>query len=201
MTMMDDHGGTMGDTAAMVGDDGFCQGMGRVMLPGFQFSFAPTKMAQASNCVMWLFSSWVLDTSTKYGFAIVGTFLLCVALELLRFERERLVKGKSLFPILRQSENELLIDAANTFSYLVQVIIAYAIMLLVMLYEAMIFIAIVLGLATGYFIVLRLKRRNSRQSRNAEDPSVVSKVPSESSDQKKDFTFEASTPCCQHASA
>jgi hypothetical protein len=96
-----------------------------------------------------------------------------------------------------------------TASYIVQVTIAYWIMLLVMLYEAMIFIAIVLGLGTGYFAVLRVNRRNaSKQEANhdqgsAQESSLVKNetpLSTSESDQGSnimlDATYTSISPCC-----
>lgn len=191
------HGATNSDMMSHHDGNAFCQGLGTVMLPGFQFSFAPTELAESSSCVTWLFSSWVVDTSTKYAFAVLGTYFLSVAFELLRYERQCLVQGRSRVAILRNSERMLLRDTANALSYLVQVAIAYAIMLLAMLYEGMFFLAIITGLATGYFVVLRLQRRPKTDE---EDLSEVVKDTSDSDasedNNMKDFTCTGNTPCC-----
>jgi hypothetical protein len=54
-------------------------------------------------------------------------------------------------------------ETDRTVWYIAQVWLGYWIMLLVMSYEALIFIAIVCGLSTGYFVVMRANRVLDRQ--------------------------------------
>ena len=188
--MMMNHGDTMTmmNGTGMEEEDQFCAGSGRVMLPGFQFS-------SQSFCVKYLFQDTVIDTSSKYAGAIVATFVMCVALEALRLGRARLIKAQAPFGFLQNQP--LLQDVFNMFTYMSQVMIAYWIMLLVMLYEAGIFIAIVTGLGVGYFITLRFERAVQAKKAALEDEnSKETGDEEEVSHTKNDPTLAAATPCC-----
>ena len=196
---MSGSGGTMSDP------DAFCQGPGRVMMPGFQFSFN-------GSCVLWLFHNALVDTPGKYAAAVIGTFILSLFFEILRAGRARFAKGQVPFERFKKgSMSPLTLDVINSVTYVVQVTIAYCIMLLVMLYEAMIFIAIVLGLGTGYFVVLRLNRHlklhggNKKHDEVSDESSLVKKEISSDSDQNSsenlDATHKSLSPCCGEAYA
>lgn len=117
---------SMGMGGGTATNSGFCQGPGRVMLPGFQFSFDPSDhpMVASSNCIIWLFPNAVLDTAGKYAGALIGTFFLCVALELFRMQRVHLMKQEGLFTFLG-TKPVIVTDLLNAFSYIIQVAIAY----------------------------------------------------------------------------
>lgn len=201
---MNSSGGMMSDP------DAFCQGPGRVMMPGFQFSFNPTARIENNSCVLWLFAHALVDTSGKYAGAVFGTYVLSLVFELLRAGRARFATGQAPFERFKEGKTSpLTLDVINSVTYMFQVAIAYCIMLLVMLYEAMIFIAIVLGLGTGYFMVLRLNRRFKKHggAANHDDESegstVVKKEASSDSDHNSsealDATHKAISPCCGEA--
>jgi uncharacterized protein YcnI len=142
-----DHSSHMsGADAAASGElnNGFCYGSGKVMMPGFQFS-------PMSWCVLYLFQGAVVDTAGSYAGSIIGTFVLAVLVEVLRFGRSRFLLHDM------KKEKPLQHDLINTTTYMIQVMLAYWIMLLVMTYEAGLFIAIVLGLGSGYFATLQYK--------------------------------------------
>ena len=107
-----------------------------------------------------LLSGWGLDSAVKYGFAVVGTFLMGMSNELLARSRVKLAQylsaprpgasccappGPALietYPVPCRMALGALHGA--------QMVLAYWMMLLVMLYETCIFSALVIGLATGY---------------------------------------------------
>jgi Ctr copper transporter family len=75
--------------------DAFCNGMGRVMMMGFQGAF------NGNSCVLFLFQGWNLDTPTKYTFAIIGTLFMGFVSQALVFARKRYARrfqGYPLFP-------------------------------------------------------------------------------------------------------
>ena len=136
-----DHGG-----GQMNGNHtGFCAGSGRVMMSGFQTSFEPD-----GYCILYLFQDANVNTAVKYAFAVIGTFLMAMCIELLAYLRKRLL----ILPSLQEKRflRALIISAI----YGINMVLAYWIMLLVMTYEAMIFTAIILGLVFGHFLVLIL---------------------------------------------
>jgi F0F1-type ATP synthase assembly protein I len=158
-----------------------------VMLNGFQFS-----LGHASNCIVFLFPFSQINTQAKYAGAVIGTFLICFAFELFRAGRERMIKQKAPFGFLQQ-QTELTMDMLKAGTYGVQVWIGYWIMLLVMTYEAFIFIAIVIGLSTGYFMVLRVNRVMDRQG-SSDKLSTSNTVNGADSDE--DAAYSPATPCC-----
>lgn len=111
------------------------------MMNGFQASFD-------SYCIVYLFEGVAVNTSLKYGFAVFGTFLLALVVELLGHLRKRLATSHFLHD--RRVLRALIIPAI----YGVNMVGAYWLMLLVMTYEALIFTAIILGLVFGHILVV-----------------------------------------------
>ena len=192
----------------MGGEDAFCQGMGRVMMPGFTWSFSPSERVASNSCILFLFSDALVNTAGKYAAAVIGTFFLSVAFEMLRAGRVRFVKAQAPFQRFKESAGNVSpvwLDCINASSYLVQVTIAYWLMLLVMIYEAMIFIAIVLGLSTGYFLVLQGTRRlDATKEGSAQDDASDMTITKEDkndvdSEEAVDATHTAISPCCNNA--
>lgn len=163
-----------------------------VMLNGYQFS-----LGAADNCVLFLFPFSPVNTQVRYAAAVIGTFLLCIAFEFLRATRDRMIKKKAPFGFLK-SQPELTMDMVSAVSYGLQVWIGYWIMLLVMLYEAFIFIAIVSGVATGYFLVLRVGRSLDRQYQVAQNNESDQLVHCSDQESEGDFATKSAppTPCC-----
>jgi Ctr copper transporter family len=73
--------------------DAFCNGMGRVMMMGFQGAF------NGNSCVLFLFQGWNLDTPTKYAFAIIGTLLMGFVSQALMFARKRYARRSQGYPL------------------------------------------------------------------------------------------------------
>lgn len=140
-----DHSGMMMDTAG--GAEDFCTGTGRVMLPGFQ------KSINGGTCVLFLFQDAVLDTEAKYALAVTGTFFIAVLVEMFRWFRTHVGKREFRFS---QNFGELAMDSVLFLLYTSQMCLAYFLMLLVMLYEYILFIAILIGLGTGLIITRHL---------------------------------------------
>jgi copper transporter 1 len=96
------------------------------------FWFSP-----GSNCVLFLFSSWGLDTAVKYAFGILGAFAMGVCFEVCRMQfpsRFLNVFSKALM----FGRRKLILKGLSLVSsllYGVQMFFAYAMMLLVMTYE------------------------------------------------------------------
>ena len=107
-----------------------------------------------------LSSGWDLDSAVKYGFAVVGTFLMGMSNELLARSRVKLAQylsaprpGASCCALPGPALIETYpVPCRMALGALhgVQMVLAYWMMLLVMLYEVCIFSALVIGLATGY---------------------------------------------------
>jgi hypothetical protein len=116
----------------------FCTGNGRVMLPGFQVT------AYGGPCILFLFGGVNMNTPVLYFLGIFFSILMGVFNEALSFLRNRIsfwIKDKSDF-----------FKIIITILYGIQMINAYWMMLLVMTYELLIFIALIVGLMLGNFI-------------------------------------------------
>ena len=61
----------------------------------------------------------VLDTPTKYAFAVLGTYAMCIFLEILRAQRVHLMKQAGMFSFLK-TKPVIMTDLCNTLSYVVQ---------------------------------------------------------------------------------
>lgn len=146
-----------GDMADM---DAFCMGDGRVMLNGWQFA------GKASNaCVLWLFEGAGVTSEGKYAGAIIGTFVLAFANEMLRYNRDKLAKDGFGFSRGLTQGSGMKKDLVLTFAFALQMFVAYSLMLLVMLYEYVFLIAILSGLATGHLVSLKLAKSNGAQGK------------------------------------
>jgi Ctr copper transporter family len=140
------------EMADMPPETSFCSGGGTVMQNGFRSSFSN------GSCVLWLFEGAVLNTAGKYVAAIIGTFLLAFANEGIRYARARALQEKAPFKSLAAT-SPVAKDFLLALGYGLQMLVAYWIMLLVMLYEVPIFVAILVGLMTGYFTFNRIDNR------------------------------------------
>ncbi len=181
----------------------------------FAFSFiSPAERTQGNNCILWLFKDANVDTAGKYAAAVIGTTLMAFCLEILRASRGRMVKGQPPFGFMAGPKaSPLMIDVILAGSYIVQMTLAYWLMLLVMLYEAMIFIAIVVGLGAGYLTVLRANRRLAEKKKAAtkdiegdyseEKAPVVDDKESGGTESPvgsiHDDTIDTNSPCCNTA--
>jgi len=115
----------------------FCYGGTSMYMEGFQW-------VQSSTCVILLFPSWVLNTAWKYTIAVIGTFLFAIGLE--KFIQQR---RKVMVYMSESTKNRLLVSAAF---YGVQISIGYLLMLIIMIYSGVLFLAVILGLVTGHIL-------------------------------------------------
>eukprot|EP00049_Salpingoeca_infusionum_P020739 m.365033 g.365033 ORF g.365033 m.365033 type:complete len:212 (-) comp29670_c0_seq1:395-1030(-) len=129
---------------------GFCSGTGRVMMPGFSLA------ANGGPCVKYLFYNAVVDTPTKYAFAVLGTVVLGMLVEMIRWFRSHLQQRNFSFAKCWSDSN---MDLVTVVLYMAQMTAAYWLMLLVMLYEYVLFIAIILGLGAGLLLTRKLDRK------------------------------------------
>eukprot|EP00611_Tribonema_gayanum_P008795 TRINITY_DN18421_c0_g1_i1.p1 TRINITY_DN18421_c0_g1~~TRINITY_DN18421_c0_g1_i1.p1 ORF type:complete len:194 (-),score=41.10 TRINITY_DN18421_c0_g1_i1:423-1004(-) len=125
--------------------NGFCPGTGTAMQSGFRTSF------KDGSCVLWLFKGAVLNSSGKYAAAVAATLLVALLNEGVRWLRNRAVHGKTPFNGLVEM-NPLPRELIHAALYVVQMCIAYALMLIFMTYEWLLCFAVLLGLGSGFFI-------------------------------------------------
>ncbi|CAE7656755.1 unnamed protein product [Symbiodinium sp. CCMP2456] len=143
-----DHGTVdVGDSPS----DAFCVGSGRVMMSGFQLGIGNTQ-----PCVLFLFPGWVLDNEARYFAGCFGAFIIPVAIVVLQTARDLVVEKAAT----KEKGTGLLYDAFAAFLFGLQMCLAYFVMLLTMLYEAVLFLCIIAGFMTSFFILRRAKRRN-----------------------------------------
>lgn len=196
MSSMDMSSATDVNPATPPGDGSqpFCTGKGAVMLNGFASVYHNT-------CIKYLFEDAIIDTPGKYGLAVIGTFFLAFLSEAIRFLRARILAekhpfNKSFLDVSKLSSSTK--DLVLALSYGAQMVVAYFLMLLVMLYEVAIFSAIIFGLFCGFFVFSRIDNRRKAlpdSNCNCEDeiqPTVKTKtvaVPVAT-------TVSAHTPCC-----
>lgn len=150
-------------------EDHFCSGPGRVMQGGFMSSVNGT-------CILYLFPGAVMDTPVKYGFGLLGTFLLAFLNEAFVFCRKRLLQTESL------ATKHALRNGLETILYGAQMVVAYWLMLLVMTYESGLFGMIIGGLVCGHFTFNMLN--SSLSKRKSELPLLAEQ------------STVAGTPCC-----
>merc|ERR1712070_617957 len=99
----------------------FCYGPGTTMhMSGFEFG--------PNVCVVWLFKDWVLDSSVKYTFSIIGTLLLASIPELLKWLRRVKMHSKASAFKGRARMHHV----AHSATFGCQVMLGYALMLITM---------------------------------------------------------------------
>lgn len=120
--------------------NGFCVGTGTSMsMSGFMTTSIST--ADQAYCFIYLFPSWVLDDTTKFVVACVGTFFLGVAIHSLSKVRA--------YTSLRLMSSWIRLSI-NVTAYAVQITLSYLLMLVAMTYSTELFIMVCLGLTAGY---------------------------------------------------
>eukprot|EP00536_Pseudo-nitzschia_multiseries_P007988 jgi/Psemu1/66314/estExt_Genemark1.C_1940036 len=112
----------------------FCYGGTTMYMDGFQW-------IQSSTCVILLVPSWVLNTASKYAAAVIGTVLLAIGLE--KFIQQR----RKTMAYMESGTKRLIVSGAF---YGVQLTIGYLLMLVIMIYSGVLFLAVILGLVVGH---------------------------------------------------
>lgn len=106
--------------------------------------------APRTECVVFLFESWVLDTPGKYVAATLGTVALSFADVGVRRARESLVP-RLVGPRYRRVSVEF-------FAYALERALDFILMLVVMTFSVPLFFAVVVGLSVGHFATLEWSR-------------------------------------------
>lgn len=136
--------------AAAPSASNFCSGSGTVMQNGFVNSFS-----SKGSCLLWLFQDTLLNTRGRYAGAIIGTFLLAVFAEALRYGRALALQERFPFHNIHKAHPALR-EGGLALAYGVQMMVGYWLMMLTMTYDPVLFSFILVGLVTGYFIFSRL---------------------------------------------
>lgn len=138
------------DMTAMAGnvtEEVFCLGDGHVMMNGFQIAIGSTQ-----RCALFLFPGWVVDTPAKYFGACFAAFLMPKVIVVIQILREK---------VLESSKNRSRTfgpDALAAAWFGLQMMFAYFLMLLAMLYETVIFLCICFGFVASFLLLQRYKR-------------------------------------------
>lgn len=117
-------------------EDPFCYSGTTMYMEGFQWT-------QSTTCVIYLFPEWVLNTQWKYILSVIGTVVLAVFLE--KFIQQR----RKAMASMDYGTKRLLASAAF---YGVQLTIGYILMLVVMIYSVVLFLAVIFGLVLGHIL-------------------------------------------------
>ena len=156
------HGHAMPDMGSESTSDSFCVGSGGVMMNGFQLGFGPNQ-----PCILFLFPGWVMDDAGKYFAGCLGAFLIPVAIVVVQTVRDLVLETAAT----KGRVSGILYDALAAFLFGLQMCLAYAVMLLTMTYEAVIFSCIIGGFVLAFFVLRRLKRH--KHSTSLDKASVV----------------------------
>jgi len=115
------------------------------------------------ECILWLFTTAVLDTQPKYAGATVGTFFLAFSVDAMNTGRLAVDKKISSMASRR---------VFDFCAYLLQTVIAWAVMLVGMSYSTGLFLAVVLGLAVGHVVFYQERAVASGVEPKGEKPYV-----------------------------
>jgi len=131
-----DHGASATDAPTLQSAKEFCIGKTTMNHMGFA-------LPGEGLCNIYLFAPLVLDSPVKYAFAVVGTFVMGMVVELLHWNLRVNIVAK--IPKDRSTWRY----CAGFLNLTVMFALAYSLMLLTMTYQVCIFLAIVLGLTCG----------------------------------------------------
>ncbi|EEY61777.1 uncharacterized protein PITG_13717 [Phytophthora infestans T30-4] len=176
--------------AAQGSSDDFCSGAGSVMFNGFQLAIGGD-----ATCLMLLFQPWVISSGVKYAFAFLGVVLLAMSLEgfgeLREFVQTRLYRDHGIvssqadyvslatpqasspgrvpdtpkFSIVRRLP--LWSKVVLAAMYMVHLCLGYWIMLVIMTFETLMFVAVIIGVGLGFAI---FKDTDADELRGSVDP-------------------------------
>jgi copper chaperone CopZ len=156
----------------------FCSSLGEGMVM-YMGGFKWTSMERNAACLGLFFGSWKLDTPWKFALACVGVFVLGVAMEAVSLARRQL-------PSRRQRDVGYVFHATN-------LLLAYLVMLVIMMYSIELFIFVMLGLVIGHITASKIARRLvMKRVANTENLQSECACPSEIVPD-----LGAGTPCCR----
>eukprot|EP00041_Stephanoeca_diplocostata_P014832 m.280064 g.280064 ORF g.280064 m.280064 type:complete len:265 (+) comp19819_c0_seq3:444-1238(+) len=128
--------------------DQFCDAEAAMSMSmsGFIFTQKPD-----DPCYIFILQHWVVDTYGKYIGAVLGTFFLAIFTEFFRLMKMNLHR--------RPPNAFFSAEIVEATLYFCQMILAYLLMLIVMIFDFWLFLAIPLGLGVGRFCVLKLTHK------------------------------------------
>jgi hypothetical protein len=133
-----------------------------------------------------------LDTPFKYFLGIMGIFSLATCNELLagyrRYRDNMLARKPRVRPPIQE-------DITRTILYGIQMMIAYMLMLVAMLYESVLFVTLLCGLMVGHFLALRLSHA-AHGNGSAAEPLWEDTSNCGADNGYVTQTISGRTPCC-----
>lgn len=114
-----------------------------------------------NTCVLLLFQPWVLSSGTKYALGAIGVFAMALFNEgLVRYrENIRVWTVRSITEVQKRKVSKRVIGLVKlrnkvllSFLYMIQMTMAYWLMLIAMTYEIGLFITLILGFGVGYLL-------------------------------------------------
>ena len=125
------------------GDNGFCIGPGTSMS---MTGFVTTQNSDGSDtdCIIFLFEFWTLNTTFKFILACIGTFIGGILVHCLSKLRNLVL----VLPVV--SYNNLQKWMILVLIYSIQIVLSYILMLISMTYNVYLFWMVCLGLTAGY---------------------------------------------------
>jgi hypothetical protein len=172
----------------------FCLTPGWSMRNGFGIAIGAD-----APCVMYLFPNWNADTPAKYAVCVIASFLSAVAIEAIAYLRRRFER-KYL-----RSRDDGSVPPAEVFFYVgsllygIQLFFAYIVMLVVMLYETVMFIAVLVGFVCGHAFFSVYLLRTTRRAANQLDTESVAHLNSGAANVDEAVNADdvvTHSPCC-----
>lgn len=105
-----------------------------------------------TNCIIYLFRSWVINSRGLLAIACISTALIGVLLEAVVWIRRKYLSPKKLICKVDGSSFRIMIPSA--LCYAIQLLFGYFLMLIVMTYSGPLVISVIIGLVLGNFVFL-----------------------------------------------
>jgi hypothetical protein len=161
----------------------YCYGGTTMFMTGFVW--------EDSNCVIYLFRSWVITSRGLLALACIGTIVAGVLLEGIAWSRRNYLLPR----LLSQTKdsvgrkwmvNKKIVVISSGFAYGTQLLLGYLLMLVVMTYSGPLIISVVIGLVFGNMLLtsMTMSRKTTPQT---SDKSSENTIIEES---------DGLTPCC-----
>ena len=173
-------------------DSSFCIGTGTSMsMIGFISS--ATETGKESECFLYLFPSWVLDSSGKFVVACLGTLLLGISIHGL--SKIKLLVGQTRY----HNKTKFWL---NIIIYFFQMMFSYLIMLVSMTYNVELFFMVCFGLTLGYGIfhpqnTVFSNLKSSYETIPSSNPNPTSKYSStDARHNENEMSSVHVEPCC-----
>ena len=161
----------------------YCYGGTTMYMNGFVW--------EDTNCVIYLFRSWVITSRGFLVLACIGTVLLGILLESLVWVRRKYLLPKSSARHIAPHASVVRKIMIPVLCYGIQLLFGYLLMLIVMTYSGPLVISVIMGLVLGNVIFLWrdsfILNRGTSESTSIHSLSLV-----------KEDDHRGFTPCCDN---